>query len=148
MSLNAMKKQRLSQAKLVRFLRALQALIAAVHDARVRFSGLADIRPGRLCGTSKFVKDLVALRHTVDYSAFEVQLKRRLVRASHFLSGRTVGGQHDQRFALAPRLPAVYAEVLSRYEEEARALLKALADVDLESNHQRQRTVHGLVSGI
>lgn len=140
--------QRLTQAKLIRYQRALSALIAAVHDARKRFSSQSKLRPGRLCGTSRFVKELAMLNHSTDYSVYEVQLKRRLVRASHLLHGRNINGENNFWYALSPQMPAVYAPVVEAYDAQARELLRALADVNIADNHEPQKSVREIRAGL
>ncbi len=125
--------QRLNQAKILQVLRALQPLIGAVHDARVRFLDCRQLRPRKLASLSKFLKDLAALSHTADYTPFESQLKRRLIRAQHRLHGfqKAPGGPV---YALKAQMPVVYHDIVERYDDAARALLRTLADVPAEKS--------------
>lgn len=134
--------QRLSQAKLQRLHVALSGVIASVHAARVRYQGCSGMRPRRLAGFSAFLRELLALPHDSDYSLFEVQLKRRLVRTQHQLFGRYADAGPR---SLSERLPVVYHDALDRYADIARELLKTLAEVDITTNHQHLKTVRELL---
>ncbi len=135
--------QRLSQAKLQRLHNTLRAVISAVHDARMNFTDCRGLRPRRLAGVSSFLRELLALPHTTDYSVFEVQLKRRLVRTQHRVFGFKQG---NNEFALFNRLPLDYEDDLYAYGEVARDVLKALSDVDITKNHQPLKRVAELMA--
>lgn len=121
-------KQRLSQAKLQRALAALQPAIAAVHDARTRYHDCAHLRTRHLSGLSRLLKALIALPSTTDYTPYEGELKRRLIKVQHRIHGLNYLPQAIS-YALISDLPTVYRDALWLYDDQARLLLQALADV-------------------
>lgn len=121
-------KQRLSQAKIYRALRALQGLIAAVHDARVRYAACAKLRPRRLAGLARLMKKMASLPHTADYGPYEAELKRKLIRAQYRLLG--VAREGSPGYALAADLPVCYGPAVDAFVLQSRYLLRVLADVE------------------
>ncbi len=124
-------KQRLTQAKLIRAHRAVAALIAAVHDARVRYRDCAGLRPGILAALSRHLKRLAGMPHTASYAPYEADLKRLVIRAMHRVQGYQKTPDSPV-FALAQQLPAVYAGQVAGFALEARQLLRTLADVSAD----------------
>lgn len=122
-------KQRISQAKLYRALNALQALIASVHDARVRYRDCAHLRPRRLAGLAMLMKQMASLPHTADYQPYEGALKRKLIRAQHRVMG--VFREGAPVYALAAELPTCYQYEVVAFMEQCTYLLKVLADVEV-----------------
>lgn len=139
-----MQKNRITVDRLQRFSIALSGVIQAAFDHRARFGHRAPVSMRGFGGTSRFVKDLLALPHGCDYTPFEVQLKRRIVRMNHKVLGRTEPqAEHCKCLhSVFPR--GAYEDQLSRYEKCSTDLLKALADVDIKSNHQALQTVQQL----
>lgn len=132
---------RLSQAHLQAYYRVYSNLIAALVDARRRYR--LDIPGGRrgMRGHSQFVKALMSLSHTQDYSIFEYQLKRRLVRMGHRVWGhKDLAGK-----GIAYHLPNVYAEQVEEYRQEWASLMRRLADVDIKNQHQHLTTVDAIL---
>ena len=120
--------QRLSQAKLQRALHATQALIAAVHAARSMTRACAALRPRRLAGLSRLLKQMASLPHTASYQNYEPLLKRKLI----FARRRVFGLASGPTYSLAAELPSCYREVVAAFDGQARYLLTVLADVTPE----------------
>jgi hypothetical protein len=108
----------------------------------VRYHQCRELRPRRLAGFSVFLKDLLALPHDSDYSFFEVQLKRRLVKTQHRLFGRNHG--NGANYALESQMPQPYDEAFQAYQVAAQALLRSLADVDITKHHQALKPVSAI----
>ena len=121
-------KQRLSQAKLQRALGALKPLIAAVHDARTRYQDCVHLRTRHLSGLSRLLKALIALPASTDYSPYEAELKRRLIKVQHRVHGMNYL-PHAISYALVEDLPVVYRDAVWAYADQAQVLLQSLADV-------------------
>lgn len=122
--------QRLTQSKLYRAQRTLKALIAAVHEARVVYPDCRALRPRRLAGLSRFLKTLASMPHTADYTPYEAELKRKLIKAQHRLFGVRVVSELPV-YSLANDLPECYQDEVDAAGYELRYLLRVLADVDL-----------------
>ncbi len=120
--------QRLTQAKLIRAHRVVAALIAAVHDARVRYRDCAGLRPGILSALSRHLKRLAGMPHTADYAPYEADVKRLVIRSMHRVHGYQKTPESPV-FAFAQQLPTVYAKQVEGFTLEARQLLRTLADV-------------------
>lgn len=121
-------KNRLTHGKLLKTLQALQPVIASVYDARVRFLDCRDLSPGCLMGLSRFLKALLTLPHTTDYSRYEPMLKRRLIKARHRVFGAP-SADFSKGGVLATSLPVSYARTLERFDAEVENLLKTLSQV-------------------
>lgn len=121
-------KQRLSQGKVLRASRVVGRLIAAVHDARVRFHDCQKLRPAGLVGLAQLLKQLSRLPQASDYTPHEVALKRRIIGANKKLHG-TVENSFSRKHALARKLPPCYYDSLEACDKELCRLLKVLADV-------------------
>lgn len=136
--------QRLSPAKLQRLACALTRLISAVHDARVRYVSCKGLRPTHLAGLSLFLREMLQLSHDRDYRPFERQLKRRLIRSRHRAFGWPPGsGKLD--FHLRSQLPVVYGDALDAFDAQSKAILRALADVDLTNGPEPLQSVAQIV---
>ena len=141
-----MAKQRLSQAKLQRLQPSLRDLITAIRDARGVFRDKTGLRPHRLSGLSRYVKQLMALPTGFDLSPFEVQLKRRLVRVQHRVYGLPGLGT-TANFSLLDKLGPMYGDQVRAYGAAAGELLRTLADVDISHNHQPLLSVQEQLAG-
>lgn len=121
-------KPRLSQSRLIRAQRALSELIRCVHEARQTRFVCQDVRPGKLVGLSRLLKKMVRQPHTSDYREFEVELKRKLIGALRRLHGYR---PHPQAllYAIVDEIPEAYEPQIRAFDEQARALLRVLADV-------------------
>jgi hypothetical protein len=123
---------------------ALSALIEGVHDARVRYPSCQGLRPNRLSGLSRFLREVLDRPHGSDYKPFERQLKRMLIRARH----RAFGWMHAEgNFHLRAQLPSLYAGSLEAFDRESSAVLRALENVYLMEREPLQ-TVDQLVRAV
>lgn len=127
---------RLTQSNIQAYYARLQPVITALADARRRYPTCPSSALRQFRGLATFVKQLRQLPHDSDYSKFEVQLKRRLVRILHRLNGHKATPE-AQSTGLLDAFPAhVYAGVFERHQEAARAMLRRLSQVDIQTDHQ------------
>lgn len=122
--------QKLSQARIQRLQQSTSALVAAIHDARMRFPNCAALRPRQVSALARFLKQLRTLPHHSDFSLFERGLKRRLVRVGHRLQGVGATASAPQ-YSLQQALPSCYQATVRAYQAEASEALRVLADVPL-----------------
>lgn len=121
---------RLTPAKLQRAQHTVRRLIAAVQDARQRYPECRTLKPGKLAGLSRCLKDCLALPHTMDLSTFEPEIKRRLIQARHRIHG-VQPRPGSARYGLVGQLPPGYQDIVQQADANLTALLKTLSDVPL-----------------
>lgn len=144
-------KSRLTQGNLLQALRPVQALIAAVHDARMCYRECVHLRPRKLASLSRFLKGMAALPHTTDYAPYEPMLKRRVLKARHRVMGipRETPGP---RYALELELPVIYRQQIGAFEAATSRLLLVLSDVPAHSpgggQHVLVQTVAQIKAGL
>lgn len=129
-------KPKLNQAQLQAYYARLQPVITALLDARHRYTDCPTSAMRQFRGLATFVKQLSRLPQGTDYTKYEAQLKRRLVRILHRLYGFQPTPD-SPRMGLLDAFPSqLYGDVFERHQQAARAMLRRLSQVDIQANHQ------------
>lgn len=137
--------KKLNQRLLQSYYQSFSDLSASLRDCKKNCSRLE--LPGGFRGFqghSKFFKDLKALPDDFDFSVFEIQVKRRLVKIKH----RIEGHRENYGKGLKNAVPPPWSHVFEAHDERLELLLKRLSHVDIKNNHQELKTVKEILKTI